>query len=243
VAARPLIDELVDEAVGRRVREDPVRPGTGGPAGNARLTAWTGVLLLALVLAELITLLDVRGLISWHVGLGAALIPVAALKTATTSWRIVRYYTGQRDYRTAGPPPAVLRALGPLVVLGTLGVLASGVLLIALGDRRSRATLFTALGQRVDLVTVHQALFIVFAVTAGLHLLARAVRVVELVAGHRAAGGPGRVPGRGRRGAGLVLVLASAVLAVVLLLPLAAGWHDDRDRFDRPPMGGPVEDR
>lgn len=239
--ARPLIDDLVKEAIGRRVRADPVTPGTGGPAGNAQLTAWAGVVLLALVVAELVTLLDVNGLIGWHVALGAVLIPVALVKTASTSWRIVRYYTGQRDYRTAGPPPMLLRVLGPLVVAGTLGVLVSGVVLVVVGTGQGRRTLFTVLGQRVDLVTVHQALFIAFAVVAGLHLLARAVRAVELTTGraHRAADGPGRVPGRGRRGALLAVMLALAGVAVALLLPLASSWHDDRGgRFDGPPGAG-----
>ncbi len=104
--------------------------GTGGPAGNARLTAWTGLVLLVLLLAELVTLLDVRGLITWHVAVGVLLIPPALLKTGSTGWRIIRYYTGSRPYRHAGPPPLLLRVLGPLVVLFTLAVLGSGVALI-----------------------------------------------------------------------------------------------------------------
>lgn len=111
------------------------------------------------------------------------LIPVALLTTATTGWRILRYYTGHQPYRTAGPPPALLRVLGPLVIASTLGLLASGIVLIAVGEERSRQTLFTALGQRVDLVTVHQALFIAFAVLAGLHLLARIAPALALASG------------------------------------------------------------
>jgi hypothetical protein len=56
------IDDVVDEAVGRRHRPGPVVGRTAGPAGNAQLTAWTGLLLLALVAVELVTLVDVRGL-------------------------------------------------------------------------------------------------------------------------------------------------------------------------------------
>jgi hypothetical protein len=58
------IRETFYTATGRRHRDDPLEPRTGGPAGNARLTAWTGLLLLVLSLAELVTLLDVGGLIS-----------------------------------------------------------------------------------------------------------------------------------------------------------------------------------
>ena len=79
--------ELLAEAAGKGNRSDPVLPTTGGPAGNARLTAWTGLLLLVLFLAEVVTLLDVRGLLSWHVVLGTLLVPPALLKTASTGWR------------------------------------------------------------------------------------------------------------------------------------------------------------
>jgi hypothetical protein len=105
--------EAFDEALGRTARADPILDVTGGPAGNARLTAWAGVLLLVLYAAELLTLLDVHGLISWHLVIGALLIPPALLKTATTGWRILRYYTGREPYRVAGPPPLLLRIPGP----------------------------------------------------------------------------------------------------------------------------------
>ena len=76
-----LIDDVLQEASGRSPRRNAVTSPSGGPAGNALLIAWTGLLLLVLITAELITLLDVRGLISWHVGIGVLLIPVALLKT------------------------------------------------------------------------------------------------------------------------------------------------------------------
>src|SRR5215471_4616849 len=126
---RSLTDPVVAEATGRTHRPDEALPG-GGPAGNARLTAWVGLVLLALFLAELVTLLDVRGLVSWHVAIGLLLIPPAIVKTVSTGWRIARYYTGSRPYRDAGPPPLLLRILGPLVVFSTLAVLASGLVLI-----------------------------------------------------------------------------------------------------------------
>jgi len=145
VALHRLTADLLAESSGGRHRNDPVG---GGPAGNARLTATTGLLLLALFLAELVTLLDVTGLISWHVAIGVLLVPPALLKTAVTGWRFLRYYGGSRDYRASGPPPMLLRLLGPLVVLSTLGLLGSGLTLIALGPNTSRHPWSTALGQR-----------------------------------------------------------------------------------------------
>ncbi|HEY9484617.1 MAG TPA: hypothetical protein VIR00_16810 [Micromonosporaceae bacterium] len=49
--------------------------------------------------AELVTLVDVRGWIDWHIVIGVLLIPPALVKTASMGWRIVRYYTGSRPYR------------------------------------------------------------------------------------------------------------------------------------------------
>ena len=83
-------------ALGREHRTDPVVPDTGGPSGNARLTAWTGLFLLVLFIAELVTLLDVRGLIGWHLSVGVLLVPPALLKTATTGWRVVSGARGDR---------------------------------------------------------------------------------------------------------------------------------------------------
>jgi hypothetical protein len=222
--------ELLDEAAGRSHRTDPVLPRTGGPAGNARLTAWTGLLLLVLFLAELVTLLDVRGLVDWHVAIGVLLVPPALLKTATTSWRIGRYYTRGRPYVSAGPPLMALRVLGPLVVLATLALLGTGLVLVALGEQRARAGSFSLLGFRADWVTLHQASFVVWAVFTGLHVLARMVPAVNLAAGRRkeSPGEAGRVPGRAARAAVLALVLAVAGVSTALVLPSASSWQHEQ---------------
>lgn len=219
MALRDLTADVLAEAILRRHRTDPVVPGDGGPAGNARLTAVTGLVLLVLFLAELVTLLDVTGLIGWHVAIGVLLVPPALLKTATTGWRIVRYYGGQRAYRLSGPPPMLLRLLGPLVVLSTLGLLGSGLALIALGPSASRSTLLDALGRQVDAVTVHQAFFACWAVATGLHALARLGPALVL------AGRPSGVPGERRRLAALIITLVIAVVAAVLLLGTADAWR------------------
>ena len=232
------IDDVVDEAVGRRHRPDPVVGRSAGPAGNAQLTAWTGLLLLALVAVELVTLVDVRGLLSWHVVVGVLLVAVAALKIASTGWRFLRYYTSHRPYRQAGPPPTLLRILGPLVIASTVGVLGSGLWLIVVGPDGGRQSLVTLLGQRIDLVSIHQALFVAFAVVAGLHLLGRLVPAVVLATerGHRDEGG--RMRGRGPRIAVLGVTLATGALAAALLLPAAAAWHAEQHE---PPPGVPFE--
>lgn len=213
-------------ATGRQHRDDPVLPGTGGPAGNAVLTAWTGLVLLVLFVAELLTLIDIRGLISWHIGLGALLIPPALLKTTSTAWRMVRYYRGNAPYQQAGPPPLLLRLLGPAVVVSTLGLLATGVVLVLLGEDSSRQVLVTLPLVRVDWLFVHQASFAVWATVTGLHLVGRLVPALQVVARSRR-----RIPGRVRRLLAGALVVAVAVPLTVLVVRASSDWGEDGHRL------------
>ena len=233
------VADTVAESTGREGRDNPVLPRSGGPAGNTLLTAWTALVLLVLSVGELLTLFDVRGLISWHVALGALLVPPAAMKTASTTWRMASYYLGRTPYREAGPPPLLLRLLGPLVVVSTLGLLATGVLLDLLGEERAHQALVAALGFRVDWVTAHQAFFAVWAAAAGLHLLGRIVPALRatLVRGPR-AGQP--VPGRWARSLYFVVMMAAAAALAVLLVRADSSWalHGFGDR-PPPGLGGP----
>jgi hypothetical protein len=219
---RDLIVETVDEATGRRRRVNPVLAGTGGPAGNALLTAWTGLVLLALSVAELLTLFDVRGLISWHVAIGALLVPPALLKTASTGWRMVRYYTGNAAYSEAGPPPMLLRLLGPVVVLSTLGLLASGIVLVVIGQQTSHRVLLTVAGFRVDAVTLHQGTFVVWGASTGLHLLGRVLPAWDIAF---RPPGPASIPGTLARVAAMGMILVVAATVAVVLTRIDGSWH------------------
>jgi hypothetical protein len=231
--------DLVDEAVGRSRRRDGVLPRTGGPAGNARLTAWTGAILFVLFVAEVVTLLDVHGLISWHVALGVLLVPPALLKTATTGWRFLRYYTRGRPYVEAGPPIMPLRVLGPLVIVSTLGLLGSGLVLVAIGEQRGREDGVAG----YSWANIHQGFFILAGIAIGLHVLARAVPAWMLVTGRRKEepGREARVPGGAGRLAVIVLTLAVAGVTTALVLPTASSWqHAEFGHFrhvDGPPPG------
>ncbi len=216
-----MVSEVLAEATGRDRRADPVLPGTGGPAGNALLTAWTALVLLVLSVAELLTLFDVRGLISWHVALGALFVPPAVMKTASTGWRMVRYYTGAQAYREAGPPPMVLRVLAPLVVVSTLGLLGSGVLLILIGEERARQTLVSGPLLSVDWVTLHQFFFALWCGATGLHLLGRIVPALRITL---VPGPPTRVPGSWVRVLLLVSMAASAAALAVVLVHVDGSW-------------------
>jgi hypothetical protein len=82
---------VTDEALGRGTPRDPALDRTGGPAGNARLTAWIGLTLLVLIAAERVTLADVRGPIDLARHRGSPPRPGGLVKTGSTGWRVLRY--------------------------------------------------------------------------------------------------------------------------------------------------------
>jgi hypothetical protein len=180
----------------------PRRERTGGAEGNARLTAATAVVLLALLTVEALTLLSLQSFLSWHIFVGMLLLPVVALKLASTGHRFLRYYAGRRDYVSAGPPILVLRMLAPLLIATTIALFTTGVLLAALGP-----------GSGVVL-KLHQASFVVWAGALSLHVLAHALRVPRLV-------GPDLHGGRGVQSAGLRLALVAGAVATGLVVALA----------------------
>jgi len=216
-----VVSDVVASASGSELREDPVEPRTGGPAGNARLTAWAGLLLLAGFLAECITLLSLHSMLSAHILIGAVLIPLVLLKTTTTGWRILRYYLGSDVYRAAGPPPLLLRVLGPFVVLTGIAVVGSGLALIPLGTA-SYDSLLTFAGQRIDALTIHKICFVLWLVVTGAHVLARAIPAVQLTAVRRQR----HVPGRLARTAVVAVTLAASIVTGVIVVNLPTDWHN-----------------
>jgi hypothetical protein len=230
---RDVTREAAATALGNVHRDDPSLPGTGGPAGNAQLTAWVGLLLLPLFGAEVVTLLSLHQLLSWHIAIGVILIPPVLVKTTTTGWRIARYYLGTDAYRRAGPPPLLLRMLGPLVILTTLALLGTGVVLLLVGPSGAFAPLVTVAGQRISVLTLHQASTLAWAATTGLHVLGRLVPALQLslpgrLSTNRPAGAWLRT---GVFGGSLALGALGAVLALSLShwsgADLHHGHHDD----------------
>jgi hypothetical protein len=214
------VNELLATAAGRTHRDDPIGRRFGGPAGNARLTAWTGLIMLVFFLAETATLVSVGSLITVHILIGAFLVPLVLLKVATTGWRILRYYLGSPDYHQAGPPPLLLRLLGPVVVVTSLAIVGSGLALIALGH--SAYTPFVSVaGFGISALTIHQGSFIAWAAATVVHLLARTVPAVKLARGepHRVS-----VPGGRWRMVALAGTAVVGVAVALLVLHLSGDW-------------------
>ena len=107
-------------------------------------------------------------------------------------------------------------------------------LVSTLKSRGCHTVLVTALGQRVDWLTLHQGLFIVWAVLTGLHLLARLVPALQLtvMAKHATT----TVDGKRLRTTVLIGSLAIAVVSAVLVLAGSGSWRGgERHGPHRPP--------
>lgn len=110
---------------------------TGGEFGNKRLTSLVGLILLGLLFLEGLTLPFVHRLLIPHVFIGLILIPPIALKLASTGFRFLMYYAGNRRYKAAGPPMILLRLAAPFLVLTTVLLFASGIELLVLGPQQA----------------------------------------------------------------------------------------------------------
>jgi hypothetical protein len=185
----------------------PASRRLGGTEGNERLTAAAAVVLTGLLAAEGVTVVHMRGLVTAHMFIGLVLIPPVLLKLGSTGYRFLRYYGGTVAYRAKGPPRLPLRLLAPVLVAATIGVFASGVLLLAAGDK-----------SRV-LLEIHKISFIAWAAVFGVHFLAYAPRVARSVAATR------RLPGAGLRAMLAASAIGGGVALALALLPAITSWR------------------
>ena len=170
--------------------------------GNARLTALVGIVLLAVLAAEGVTILSIRTLLPMHYFIGLLVVPPVLLKLGTTGWRFARYYTGDPSYRRAGPPVPLLRLTAPLTVVTTVAVLATGVELWLFGNRYGQGWL-----------TAHKASFVIWFGVMAIHVLGHLERAPTLAL--RDLLNRPRVRGRVTRQA---VTLGSVLMGVVLAL-------------------------
>jgi hypothetical protein len=198
----------------------PVEADTGPPsvgvAGNERLTSSTAALLFVLLAIEGVTVLSLHSLLTPHIFVGVVLIPPVLLKVATTGYRFVRYYRGSAPYLRKGPPPVLLRALGPLIVLSTGALLATGVALLVVGpgDGMMRG--------------LHQVSFIVFLAVMSLHVLAHARKVpAQTAADWKPAT---RLPGSAGRRLVVVASLIAGIALGAVAIAYDGAWVHRSDR-------------
>jgi hypothetical protein len=185
----------------------------GGTEGNEILTSAAAVALVGLLVAEGITIVHMRGLLSAHMFIGLVLIGPVSLKLASTGYRMVSYYSGARAYRVKGPPRLPLRLMAPLLVASTIAVLASGVLLLAAGHKSD------------TVLTIHQASFIAFGVVFGVHFVAYAPRVVRSLRADWGAARRQAVPGSGARAMLVAIALGGGAALALSLVPAIHAYH------------------
>ncbi len=198
-----------------------IRPGVStarheagsGVAGNARITGTFGAVIFVLLFLEGITVLRVRALISIHVFVGMLLVPFVIVKIASTGYRFVRYYGGDSAYANKGPPPLVLRTLGPIVVVTTIAVLATGIGAL-LTDRRT-----------VWLVQAHKASFIVWFAAMTIHVLGHALETPALVVADLRRDAQRHAPGALTRIMLLLVTLATGIALGVVSIGWAHHWQ------------------
>jgi hypothetical protein len=190
---------------------------TGRADGNERLTAGTGAVLLVLFAVEGFTILAIHRMLTLHFFAGMLLIGPAVLKTFSTCYRFARYYLGDRAYRRKGAPAPLLRLLGPIVVLSTLGVLGSGV-----------ALAFAGPGNRTWLF-LHKASFVFWFCVMTVHVLAYVPRLPRLLSadlpGRAASRARERLAGRGMRWSLLALSLVAGLMLAAATVHRVAGWN------------------
>lgn len=184
-----------------------------GVAGNERLTALTGAVLLGGFAVEGVTLLRLSQLLTLHFFLGLLLIGPVLLKICSTGYRFTRYYTRAPAYVQKGPPAPLLRVLGPFVIVTSLAVLGTGVILAIVGPA-SGPWLF-----------LHKATFVLWFGVMTIHVLTYVWRLPRILMSSKAAEIGVRAGGGWIRGMLVIGSLLGGLLIALLMIHTAHPWE------------------
>jgi hypothetical protein len=187
----------------------------GGTDGNEQLTTITGAILIVLLAVIGFTIPQLRQFISVHLFVGMLLIGPVLLKMASTGYRFMRYYTGNPAYAAKGPPELILRLIGPIVMLSTVGVFATGIVLLFVGPT-----------QRNPWLMLHKLTFIVWVVFMSLHVLGHLPAVARALGLGRSGQEQlaGAAPGAMGRWIAIVGALVAGLVLAIVLIPDFAAW-------------------
>jgi hypothetical protein len=217
-------DARAPSVAGSTTPDAPTSGHTPATEANSRLTSLAGVVLFVLLAVQGVTILRIHQLIAAHVVVGLALLGPLAVKLGSTGWRFVRYYSGDADYGRAGPPRPLMRVFGPIVVLTTVVVFASGVGLLAVRP-----------GKGSTLLVVHKASFVLWFAVMTVHVLAYIAPAARWSFADLAGHGPAKVvASRHTRqflvGASLIAGLAVAVAGLGWAHPWIRWFGSGRGR-------------
>jgi hypothetical protein len=190
-----------------------------GPEGNEHLTAMTAAVLLVGFAVEGATILELHRLLWLHFAVGFLLIGPVLLKIGSTIYRFARYYGRSEPYLRKGPPAPLLRVLGPLVILTSVAVLATGVVLAVAGPGHG------------NWLFLHKASFVLWFGVMTVHVVAYAPRLPRLLVPGLATGPapgsvvPARAPGAPARYLALSAALAGGIAVAALAVHLSSQWN------------------
>ena len=185
----------------------------GGSRGNEVLTSITALALVALIGVQLITVLALESMIRVHRFVGVVLLGPVVLKLATTGYRFARYYTGAREYREKGPPPTLLRAIAPIFVLATIGLFATGVVMLLGGSSEGAAR------------GIHVASFWVWMGCLAVHVLLNAREVLSNLHAEWFSRARLRLAGAQLRAGLAIASILGGVLVAIALVSKITGYH------------------
>jgi hypothetical protein len=186
---------------------------TDGVAGNERLTALTGAVLLVGFAVEGVTILRLGQLLTLHFFLGLVLIGPVLLKIGSTGYRFARYYAGAPAYVRKGPPAPLLRVLGPFVILTSLAVLGTGVVLAIVGPASGPWLL------------LHKATFVLWFGVMTIHVLTYVWRLPRILLSSQATEIGVRAGGGWIRGLLMAGSLLGGLLIALLMIHLVHPWE------------------
>ncbi|MEO8899289.1 MAG: hypothetical protein ABI473_11465 [Candidatus Dormibacter sp.] len=226
-AGDPLIDAVTPGFAALGIRPFTRRRPRRVRAGNARLVALSGAVLLVLLPLPYATALFLDVLWRVHYFSALLLIPLLVVKLASTGWRALGYYRGDPGYRADGPPHLMPRLTAPILVAATAVLFGSGIVMMFGTTRFGPWS------------TIHNGAALIFTGALGLHLLAHLwdtpAEVAADVAPVLFSRPPRTVPGSRRRVALTVaafvvgLTVAAVAIPVEQWFPSAAAGAHHRD--------------
>ncbi len=210
---RPGSDDSPVRSTGPTRTDEGDADEQSGVVGNERLTALAGAALLVLIVVELVTMPNLRSLMSAHVFVGLLLAGPLAVKLGSTGYRFFRYYTKNPAYRRKGPPRLALRVLAPLLVAVTLVLVGSGIGLLLTGPI-----------QPGPVLALHAISAVLWLPVIAIHVFAYVWREPRLIADDWRQQPIEQAPGRGIRLGVNLGALVGVLIVAFLMYPLASPW-------------------